>query len=635
MNFGLHDNKGELRAKIKIYREVKNTHIFAFSLFIGQRFIENTYKFFYDSNYIMTMGAGKDGDDAFYRHYLGKQLSGCISLINNLDIIIGSEGDGFNQWKDFGVLILVDEPILNLPMLVYDGISQYLPWDKKTKTAIIPTRNKLTSEVISKNRNEVLNLKNYGTVKDYIMWTLAEYIQIDQRSRFGIYSYKLDDKFNVPIDISINNVVTHLPKELINTVGYIGSFVRYFVLQDPLFEVVLFRDAHSTLPNRNYKYDREWYDTWITTDKRFWIYHGIFYNPEHFYNLKSGFAATWGARRPTTLNSILTNEEYGHIFGYNKTDLELLYEQSTYGVDERLLYRMYKEPFFMKQSYLVGVTHLLYLWIGQENPRKYKVLKQYSDSPVNHEHGEGTILEKNMFPEGDLNGWTVIVSNDVDDKSLNTDIVNKGGIISTTQNFKDSKIIAVVVKDINNPSNSKLIADAKIAGIPEFNVLEFRDYFFKNKSWLCRLNGFILPSYSFYADLRCIFISFISVVSGLLNKPPNLVTFKEYFDTLDISLNTSMTNISEPQTWFALNLQRMIPPRWNIWQFLFHNEFLDNNAMYDYINNNNFGVNTANICSINQKLWIGDAFNYDKYFFGPPQPPPNNIVLPVNYPHST
>lgn len=638
MDFGAQG--GVYDANIKVLREVENTKIFAFALFATDKVMKNAYKYFYDPSYNLIRTKGKNDDSIFYHNYLGNQLAGCVSLINNTEITPFSEGDGSNQWSDFGTLILIDEHALNMPMFVQiPNSTVFAPWKKGTDLGAYYSsiKSDIMKDLTKTHSIDVLLKKyNVGTVKEYIYEYLIKTLDEEHRSRFGVYSYKLDAKFDIDIDLGVNSKNIKVPK-IKNTVNFIGTVARYYVLQDPEFEVVLFRDAHSTLPNRNYKYDRSWYETWINAaNKRFWIYHGAFYNPVHFNNVKSGFAATWGARKPDGFPSILKVEEYSEIFGHTNIDPTLFYEAPTYGIDERLLYRMYKDPKYMKHAYLVGFTHFMYLWKGQENPRMYKTLKYYDDSPENHHNGANTKFETLKLTKKNLDGVTVGMN--FRDIKLETDIVKKGGIVTSFDPANVVKNIHIMIMhDITDPIPKQLQA----SGVPTRNEAEFRDEFLTESPWMCRPNQFIMPSLSFYTDMRCVVLNFIDLVAKVLNKSTDQVTIKEFFDAVDVSLRSPLPD--NPQEYYAYKLQRMIPPRWNIWQYIFGMEYLDGGVLINqYIDahskEGDVFLNTRTVCKINRKLWIGNNFNFDKYFFGDPSDPtnidlPDNSVLPQNYPY--
>ncbi len=635
--------------KIDVIREVENRKIFAFSLFVGETYFKNAYNYIFDPTFQITLGYGKNGTDAFYRHYLLTQLNGCVSLIKNANINPNSPFSIVNQWKDFGVLLLIEDSVLNLPMFLKANENDlYYLWNKETNSPVIIDRNELRKNCLNSlnSGNTLLDFfkeNNYGTVLDYIIYFLNSQLTIEERPRFGVYKYKLDKQFMKSIELPIlKETMIDQELSLINSNGMIGSIIRFLTLQDPYFDVILFRDAHSTLPNRNYTYDREWYNTWINkTDKKFWTYHGVFYNPPHFAGLKSGFAAAWGCRKMVGEKSIIEPENYKKIFGFNNTDPEYFYQDTSYGVDERLLYRLIKDPEFTNITYLVGVVHFIYLIIGQEDPRKYKVLENYGVGEVeNVEKGNLTQMKLNKFPMGNLKGARVVFDEGFEDMDLAEKIDNAGGKVGKSKLLNKKDTIALIYNE--NLPITPLHTTALDLKLKVFTKKQFELYFLQDRKWICREYDFVMPSYSFYTDLRCIILNFITFVAEYRNIPYQNITMREYFNVLDEVLRTPLfPNLSTEQKLsnYSLRLINAVPTRYHVWNFLFNMEYNDDIIISSYINNTagNY-INTSTICNINRYMWIGNDFNFDKYFFGnknTTNSTPTQIVLPDDYPRST
>lgn len=180
-----------------------------------------------------------------------------------------------------------------------------------------------------------------------------------------------------------------------DTVWY-GSIVRFVPLVTGEFDVVIFRDAHSTIPNPNNKYDRNWYETWYNLSgdefKKYWLYQMITYNPAHAKGEKVPFAATWSARAELTkdgeLLPIMSPELWNGYFGDPDKDPGVYFpdfdtnqdvEQlapGQYGIDERIFSQLIYETEFLENSYIVGMTWLAFLFNSEANPRQFS---QYSD----------------------------------------------------------------------------------------------------------------------------------------------------------------------------------------------------------------------------------------------------------------
>ena len=622
-----------------VIREIHMPRIFSFSLCIKPDYFNQIMKMFYDSTYQLCDYNIDSCYGQFYYKYVMNQIDRCISLIMNTEIIPGSPGDGINQWNDFGVLNFVDKRVLDLPMLLLSRTSPNIciPWNKNTN---IPDENFITDAGRRESQNYMdannanpdhfthfLNSKGYGTIRDYFIYRLNTDLPDNQKHRYGLYEYSLPP--HLTKEININGVMHNY------STGLLGSIVRFFALQDPRFEIVLFRDAHSTLPNRNYIYDRGWFDTWLTQNKKYWIYHGAFYNPPHFSGVKSGFAAAWGCRRSYDSDTIFTPTKYGEIFGFTNEDADLFYKQTTYGVDERLLYRLYKDRNLVRDSYLVGIVHFLYLFKGQENPRNYKILKEQGiGDPGVYVGGDETQLEVNKFSQGNLQNKKIL-SEIFITTNLKQKIVGAGCQIIYTGTIPDlyqKDIVGMIVQNLNEPQNLKtpIRIEAEARGIKIFDQITAEQYFFKEEPWICRPFGFFMFSNAFYTDLKCICIETAKVASVINGSDLNTITMRQFFDYLEANLarNGNVDGISHSE-YFMLHLQQMLPPRWNIWDYLFHMKNPDAER---------FSVETrlqGNPCIINKRLWIGNLFNFDQYVRNEGNDDdPGFITLPQGYPFS-
>jgi len=635
-------------------REVYMDNIFSFSLFIAPRYVKDIFRWFYDENFIHKGSDGqffKERPDAFYTWYLRNQLEESILLIT--DKVKGG-GDPViqNQWTDFGCLMSVDEYVLKLPMLVDYGNDTLVPCSLQNFTPINVTaqfRKQLSKRARQVNMETLLKENDLATVQDYILWSIDTRLSNTERHRFGLYRYRLPQQFIKEVTIPVIDQATNRIVELnanppiLNSTGMLGSVIRFTVLQDPQFNCVLFRDAHSTMPNRNYKYDRSWYNTWrINTGYRIWTYQSAFYNPPHADGQKAPFAAVWGVcKRHPDSYSLFTDEEYRDIFGFQNEDAKLFYGRTSYGVDERLMYRITNKPIWNNSTYFVGVTHLLYLVSGQDNPRSYRIFKNRDSGTMNPDEMVNFQDNKNMIKLPDIidgNVVTVVDNLSQADRNLLQDL---NFTISKT-NIIDASINVVIVN--NKDDNSQIIQDTNTYNrlnpnkIPISSISEIKNTYVTGENYICRKMDFILSSKAMYTDMRCIFLMAIQQFASELGKRPIDITVNEYFNKLDdYLLNKVATNL------FTSNLIKMLPPRWNLWNFLFTSN--GNNPPYFYDNNTmlsqfelpfNWGTdffNLENICNINRLFWIGNNFNYDMYFTPQNVPLPPVITQPPGYPY--
>ena len=240
-------------------------------------------------------------------------------------------------------------------------------------------------------RNKFIQLLNDPHWSDFgIIWFLDAKLL---RSKM-----KFDNKNT--IKTIIDNIIKDYPGR-IAVLGYdcsnvsdsvwYGSIVRFAPLAIGELDVVIFRDAHSTIPNPHNRYDRNWYETWYNLKgdefKKYWLYQMITYNPIHAGGEKVPFAATWGARATHENGSplpIMKPKLWNKYFGDPSRDPGVYYPDfdtgkeieriapEEYGIDERIFSQMIYETDFLSNSYIIGITWFLFLFNPETNPRQFK-----------------------------------------------------------------------------------------------------------------------------------------------------------------------------------------------------------------------------------------------------------------------
>lgn len=214
------------------------------------------------------------------------------------------------------------------------------------------------------------------------------------KNRVAIYVYNCDE-------------ITQSP--------WFGTLVRYIPLITGGFEVVLFRDAHSSLPNKNTPYDRQWFDTWMSLSgdefKQYWFYQMITYNPAHAGYNKVPFAGAWGARAASDDKNydypIISLELWNDYFFNPQQDWPVMVtdfdtkEQNVWlpavnsrGIDERILFKISQDTDFMDNAYIVGITWVVYLFKPEINPRDFSI---YYDKKIGTVGDSVFCLKKNSI----------------------------------------------------------------------------------------------------------------------------------------------------------------------------------------------------------------------------------------------
>lgn len=236
------------------------------------------------------------------------------------------------DWSEYDIIHFIDYYILNLP-------APYI-------------------------KDEKFYVRNDRTILTFLQNELKRY-----KNRYAFFKYKCDRFINPETGRHYN---------------YFGSLVRFTALVMPELDVVIFRDAHSTMPNPNNSIDAVWRDHWLSaTKKKFWVYNMVNYNPLHTLGERTMFAASWGARKMKGEKTIFSLELWNSSFGYlQKVDQNDFFTKATHGIDERILLLLTRNQQFLDNSYIVGITWLFWLFFPQHNPRslsRYEGDKQDRD----------------------------------------------------------------------------------------------------------------------------------------------------------------------------------------------------------------------------------------------------------------
>ena len=217
-------------------------------------------------------------------------------------------------WRDFGVIVFLDRTMA---------------------TAIIP--NQIIIEYNNKNTDKIKfhSTKQYTSARQLFILNLTH---INKVILFDVLNDS--DTYNV----------------------YSITAARFAALCINNIEEVCFRDAHSTMPNNQTGIDRKWHDHWIITRKRFFSYQMVNYNANHNKNRTTMFAGTWSARSIDN-EIIITLEEWNNLF---ETGIERAIKQQ-YGIDEQLLIPFTRSELFKNQMYIVGITHIIWIFLNKIN----------------------------------------------------------------------------------------------------------------------------------------------------------------------------------------------------------------------------------------------------------------------------
>jgi hypothetical protein len=307
---------------------VKNK-VFSFSLFVGNLSVfENITEECKNNNKIVM----NKNIINWYDKYGYTQYNKFVQLFED------------KNWSEYGVIHYISLETAYLPWVEYDSSIEKFVYTDKT---FIQHYLELNSKYGNRYKQYIYTSPNFQINKNVTYWN---------------HSTK-----NV-----INSTITR---------PYYGSVVRFLTLIVPNVDVVLFRDAHTTMPNPKTNYDSNWINFWInSTNNKFFMYHSAYYNPTHASGEHAPFAATWAAKRiNNNQDSIFNDDEWKSSFGMLKEiNNSVWYLKDGYGIDERLFYiilKHYKDSFnnknFVDNTYFVGITLVLFLFVNPAYPQDY------------------------------------------------------------------------------------------------------------------------------------------------------------------------------------------------------------------------------------------------------------------------
>jgi hypothetical protein len=188
--------------------------------------------------------------------------------------------------------------------------------------------------------------------------------------------------------------------------------------------------------------------------------------------------------------------------------------------------------------------------------------------------------------------------------------------------IKDQKNLEI--KNINNVlSDSATILNSWVR--PSENII------FKN------FNSNVMPTYNYFEDLRCVVKYILLKLAKKYDNNYKLVTVKEFFDFVE-KRQYKASKIKKQNRTIMENLIMMIPSKYHLWEFIFESfmESPSTKPMIKAINYMGEYFSFENLCDINEKYFVGDDFDFDKYYKGKSVPLPKNIDnFPAKHPFNS
>lgn len=225
-----------------------------------------------------------------------------------------------------------------------------------------------------------------------VIWNdygFIHYIHIDAFN--SIYSHQALPQ-NARIISDINELLTtgrytlYVYDHLKDMKLFWGTLVRYLPMIMPGIDVVLFRDAHATMPNNAIGsfttregpvqcnlLDRTWVDRWEAAPFKYMFYTMVGYQPTHAMGSRRPLAGAWGAKKLPGAMAILTEEVFYRDLFNGELALSSVGNHTNYGVDEQLLYHFISTPEVSGEgrAIYIGMMWLGYLFFPQTNLKKF------------------------------------------------------------------------------------------------------------------------------------------------------------------------------------------------------------------------------------------------------------------------
>lgn len=511
-------------------------------------------------SYVRCLKGNENHQD--FENSIGWKNKYCIGALENINKFLkNTENDDY--FKHRGVCFMIDEFILNLHIIMEDNTFLAKGRDSDGKTV-------------------------YHTYRTYLLENKDKYSK-----RLNIYSIQSERE-----DFSGNH--PRLGRYIKDS---LASILRYLPMNWPFIDECHVRDAHSSLPNttNNYNFDRTWLEEFMKSDKKYFMYTGVWYNPTHSRGLRSPFAATCCFRR--------FEGDYS-CFGKNKKDFDELFDykyikddfegSEKYGVDEKMLLRVlwqmdnlkdYKNYRFTTNCFFVGISWILYQALGSYSALSNSLYNLHGEKEGYDElwnNRKKPQLKQKLEKYNYKNRLNRVTENPY--KGLkNPDqymIYMADNVLSPNNQFVDSRCIM-----------KYLIKALKM----EYYRKEYEQPTIKEKDYLDK-NGLSIKT--FYDDLA---------------------KYKGTdFRTISPSPDPENEKIDDRDRLFATLSQlslNMIYPREHIWEYVFETSFFDEkNDIEEYIRN--FSLNQPQdlsydtICDININYRLEHTFDFSKYMEG-------------------
>lgn len=380
---------------------------------------------------------------------------------------------------------------------------------------------------------------------------------------------------------------------------FAGTLTRFAAMRIPFLSVVIFRDAHTTMPNPKTTYDADWRDFWLSGKnvrkhpcykKRFLVYSSVDYTPEHNMGLPTMLAAAWSACKLNKREKCIISDDLWKELEKGVKSVK----NSSYGIDEQFLsiYFM-NNKIFNDQIYFVGFTHIDMMFTPLLNISQMDYLRSKTDPDSIIDYGNFTAKVLKKVAKNNFSN--IKISNKLDFDEL------FDGTRSTVNVFWEGTGCLL------SSANDQLTEYNKSIGKKrdDYDVDEEK-YQFEEK----------------YDDT--------SAIPDDIEYLPSLDELFEYVESVLINSDNTLLG----------NIFRDIPTRHHLWEFLFDFDHLDseyNQSIYTSSLNLYLSIvdgieplNTLNKCKLNRAFKLGQKIHFNEYIFNDKDEEEEPIIENIN-----
>ena len=365
---------------------------------------------------------------------------------------------------------------------------------------------------------------------------------------------------------------------------FAGTLTRFAAMRIPFLSVVVFRDAHTTMPNPNTSYDADWRDFWLSGKntrkhpcykKRFLVYSSVDYTPEHNMGLPTMLAAAWSACKVGRREKYIISDDLWKTLEKGVKSVK----SSSYGIDEQFLsiYFM-NNKLFNDQIYFVGFTHIEMMFAPVLNISQMDYLRSKIDPDSIIDYGNFTASTLKKVAKNNFSNI------EIPDKTDFYDLFE--GTRNSVNVFWEGTGCLLSAANDQLTEYNKSIGKKRDKYDVDVEKYEFEDR---------------------YED--------VNAIPKDIEYLPSLNELFEYVETM----------INNAENTILQKIFSDVPHRQHLWEFLFDFDHFDpeyNQGLFTSSLNMHLSIidgmyqlNTLNKCKLNRAFKLGQRFHFNDYIF--------------------